>query len=74
MSFDCNLFNCRLLASGFALRATTRQVARSTHADNIRPTLEKQASRFTGQAWPDIIRVALRANLKPLVPFQLDSV
>jgi hypothetical protein len=31
--------------------------ARSTGADNIRPTPEKQAARFTGQAWPDIIPV-----------------
>jgi len=73
MSSDSILFNSRPLASGFALRATTRQVARSTDADNIRPTPEKQASRFAGQAWPEIILVALRANLKPVVLFQLYS-
>ena len=61
MSFDSIIFNSRPLASGFALRATTRQVARSTDADSIRPT------------WPDIIPVALRANLKPFVLFQLYS-
>jgi len=47
----------RPLASGFALRATTRQAARSTHADII---------RNSWPPWPDIIPVALRANLKPL--------
>jgi len=51
MNFDSSIFNRRPLASGFALRATTRQVARSIDADNIRPT------------GPDIIPVALRANL-----------
>jgi len=61
MSIDSIKFNSRPLASGFALRATTRQVARLTDADNIRPT------------WPDIILVALRANLKPFVLFQLYS-
>ena len=57
MRFDSIIFNRRPLASGSALRATTRQVARSTDADNIRPT------------WPDIIPVALGANLKPFVLF-----
>jgi hypothetical protein len=33
----------------------------------------KQAARFTGQAWPDIIPVALRANLKPFGLSQLCS-
>jgi hypothetical protein len=55
------------------------------HRHNIRPTPEKQAARFTGQApekktarftgqtWPDIIPVALRANLKPYLLSQLCS-
>jgi hypothetical protein len=33
----------------------------------------KQAARFTGQAWPEIIPVALRASLKPYVLSQLCS-
>ena len=41
-----------------SLSATTRHVVRSTDADNIRPT------------WPDIIPIALRANLKPFVYHQ----
>jgi len=57
MSFDSILFNSRPLASGYALRASTRQVARSTDADNIRPT------------WPANLSVALRANRKPLIYF-----
>jgi len=59
IGLDSILFNSRPLASGFALRATTRQVARSTDADYIRPT------------WPDIMAIALGANLKPSALFFL---
>jgi hypothetical protein len=61
-NFDLNIFNGRPLAS----------LVRLTQND-IRPTPEKKAARFTGQAWPDIIAVALRANLKPFVLSQLCS-
>ena len=73
-NFDLNIFNGRPLASLVRLTQNdfrpppVKQAARFTGQ-----APEKKAARFTGQAWPDIIAVALRANLKPFVLSQLCS-